>query len=129
MSCDDDDCSTPMRVDLTSAIKKIQRYSYISPDRITPDKIIPVGEAKIEPVENMSIKDVVTLLIEGNIQAWKVLPASVRNAIIERPQDFQLIPNKSIKSSVDHDYDILYNGTLWKYEHSAKAWIISDIIR
>lgn len=109
--------------------RKTQAYSFVE-----PRKIINVGASTVEPtvpmhaVENLTIKDIVHRLIERNLQAWKALPEKIRDAMMERPQEFQLIPNKTAKEG-DFDYSILYNGTVWRYHNTQLNWIIADIVR
>lgn len=106
--------------------KKTQSYSFVDPDRIISDKVNT--PSKVDPIENLTTKEVVTQLIERNLQAWKSLPTTIRTAFLERPQDFQLIPSKSPKLE-DCDYDILYNGTVWRYSAKFSVWAIIDIVR
>lgn len=82
----------------------------------------------MEAVEQLTVKDIVHRLIERNLQAWKALPEKVRDAMMERPQDFQLIGNKNRKEG-DFDYNILHNGTVWRYSPSGVVWNIHDIVR
>lgn len=109
--------------------KMTQAYSFVE-----PRKIINVGASPVEPtvpmyaVETLTIKDIVHRLIERNLQAWKALPEKIRDAMMERPQEFQLIPNKTAKEG-DFDYSILYNGTVWRYHNTQLVWMIADIVR
>lgn len=111
------------------ASRKTQAYSFIE-----PQKVVSVGERAIEPtipmeaMEILSVKDIVHRLIERNLQAWRALPERIRDKMLESPQDFQLIMNKQGKEG-DFDYNILYNGTVWRYHNTALVWMISDIIR
>jgi len=111
------------------APRKTQAYSFVEPQRV-----VNVGERSVEPtipmeaMEILSVKDVVHRLIERNLQAWKALPERIRDKMLESPQDFQLIMNKLAKEG-DFDYNILYNGTVWRYHNTALVWMISDIIR
>lgn len=106
-----------------------QAYSFIDPQRV-----INVGEKTVEPtvpmeaVELLSVKDIVHRLIERNLQAWRALPERVRDKMLERPQDFQLIPTKREKEG-DFDWSILYNGTVWRYHTTALVWTIYDVVR
>lgn len=106
-----------------------QAYSFIN-----PDKIVNVGESIVDPtipmhaVENLTVKDLVHRLIERNLQAWKALPEKIRDAMMERPHEFQLIPTKNPKPE-DFDYSILYNGTIWRYHVTHLNWVIADIVR
>ena len=109
-----------------------QAYSMIDPSRI-----VNLGEPKVDPtiamhtVENLTVKDLVHRLIERNLQAWKALPEKIRDAMMERPQEFQLIGNKEYisTSKENFDYDILYNGTVWRYSGAGVNWVISNIVR
>jgi hypothetical protein len=82
----------------------------------------------MEAVEILSVKDIVHRLIERNLQAWKAIPEKIRDAMMDRPQNFQLVPTKNLKGD-DFDYSILYNGTVWRYHPTALVWVISDIVR
>ena len=109
-----------------------QAYSVIDPNRI-----VNVGEKKVDPtvpmyaVEILTMKDIVHRLIERNLQAWKALPEKIRDAMMERPQEFQLIGNKDYNGSSkeNFDYDILYNGTVWRYNGAGVNWVIANIVR
>lgn len=109
-----------------------QPYSMIDPNRI-----VNVGASTVEPtvpmhaVEILSVKDIVHRLIERNLQAWKALPEKIRDAMMERPQEFQLIGNKEYNgtSKENFDYDILYNGTVWRYNGAGVNWVIANIVR
>lgn len=91
-----------------------------------------IGEKKVEPtvpmeaVELLSVKDIIHRLVERNLQAWRALPEKVRDRMLERPQDFQLIPAKDRKEG-DFDWDILYAGTVWHYHGSKLVWLLQDI--
>lgn len=106
-----------------------QAYSFINPQRV-----VNVGEQAVEPtvemiaMETLTVKDVIHRLIERNLQAWRALPERVRDRIIERPQDFQLIGNTNRKEG-DFDYNILYNGTVWRYHPTALVWTIQEVVR
>lgn len=100
--------------------------------QIMPARVINVGEHKVEPtipmeaVEIISVKDIVHRLVERNLQAWRALPEKIRDRMLERPQDFQLVPAKERKDG-DFDWDILYSGTVWHYSGAKVAWLIQDI--
>ncbi len=102
--------------------------------QIMPARVVNVGERKVEPtvpmhaVEVLTVKDIVHRLIERNLQAWKALPEKIRDAMMERPQEFHLIPTKNPKAE-DFDYSILYNGTIWRYHALHISWVIADIER
>lgn len=104
-----------------------QAYSFI-----TPDRVINVGERTVEPtipmeaVEILSVKDIIHRLTERNLQAWRALPEKIRDRMLERPQDFQLVLNKQRKEG-DFDYNIVYSGTVWRFHGTAIAWVIADI--
>lgn len=105
--------------------------------QIMPAKVINVGEKKVDPtvpmhaVEILTVKDIVHRLIERNLQAWKALPEKIRDAMMERPQEFQLIGNKEYNgtSKENFDYDIQYNGTVWRYNGAGVNWVIANIVQ
>ena len=111
------------------APRKTQAYSFVDPQRV-----INVGERAVEPtvpmeaVELLSVKDIVHRLIERNLQAWRALPEKIRDKMLERPQDFQLIPAKTAKEG-EFDWNIMYNGTIWRYNGIQVGWVIFDIVR
>jgi len=105
--------------------------------QIMPAKVINVGASQMEPtvpmeaVETLTVKDIIHRLVERNLQAWRALPESIRDRMLERPQDFHLVGNKMYNSTSkeNFDYDIVYNGTLWRYNGAGVHWVIADIIR
>ena len=100
--------------------------------QVMPIKV--VGDSNMEPtqpmeaVEVLTVKDIIHRLVERNLQAWRALPEHVRDRMLERPQDFQLIANKNRKEG-DFDYNILHNGTVWRYHTTAIVWTLHDIVR
>jgi hypothetical protein len=106
-----------------------QAYSFVEPRRI-----INVGAKTVEPtvpmeaMEILSVKDIMHRLVERNLQAWKALPESVRDRMLDHPQDFQLIPNNARKEG-EFDYNILHNGTVWRYHNTALVWTLHEVIR
>ncbi len=101
--------------------------------QIMPIKVIK-GDSQVEPtqpmevVETLNVKDIIHRLVERNLQAWRALPEHVRDRMLERPQDFQLVPNK-LRKDGDFDYNILYNGTVWRFHTTAVVWTLHDIVR
>lgn len=75
--------------------------------------------------EPLTVKDVVTKLIEENLQAWRALPQSVRTALIENPGAFQF-GQLSLKDG-SFSLTITYKGVSLRYNHTAVAWVINDI--
>lgn len=134
MSVDGDDDSNPMhafghgRGDDYKP-RRTAAYSFVDPQRI-----VNVGESKVEPtqpmeaVETLTVKDIMHRLVERNLQAWKALPEKVRDRMLERPQDFQLVANLYRKEG-DFDYNILHNGTVWRYHPTAVLWVLQDLVR
>jgi hypothetical protein len=133
----DNDDSNPMhRIgygrgdDRPSHPRKTAAYSFVQ------GKAVELGleEINVEPtqpmeaVETLTVKDIVHRLIERNLQAWKALPEKIRDAMMERPKDFQLIPARNPKEG-DFDYNILHNGTVWRFHPTAVVWTIHDIVR
>ena len=104
---------------------------------IHPIRVINVGGKAMEPtvpmeaVEILNVKDIIHRLVERNLQAWRALPEAVRDRMIERPQDFRLVGNKMYNhsSKENFDYDIVYNGTLWRYNGAGVCWVIADVVR
>ncbi len=101
---------------------------------------LPFGNPKVsgvEPtvpmhaVETLTVKDIIHRLVERNLQAWRALPESIRDKMLERPQDFHLVGNKTYSSASkeNFDYDIVYNGTLWRYNGAGVHWVIADIVQ
>lgn len=106
-----------------------QAYSFVE-----PKKIINVGGNVVDPtvpmeaVEILTVKDIMHRLVERNLQAWKALPESVRDRMLDSPQDFQLISNDARKEG-DFDYNIVYSGTVWRYHNTALVWTIHKLLR
>ena len=83
-----------------------------------------VSMEAVQPSE-LTIQEVITKFIEPHTQAWKDLPQSVREAMMTRPKDFQLIPNQR-KGSLP--FDLGYNGTVWRHWADIYIWAIHNII-
>lgn len=104
---------------------------------IHPKRVINVGGKAMEPtvpmeaVELLNVKDIIHRLVERNLQAWRALPEAVRDKMLDRPQDFHLVGNKMYNSASkeNFDYDIIYNGTLWRYNGAGVNWVIADIVK
>lgn len=98
-----------------------------------PIRVLNKETSKVEPtqpmesVESLSVKDIVHRLVERNLQAWRNLPEKIRDRMLERPQDFQLVGAKRLKEG-EFDWAIQYNGTVWQYHVTAMMWYIHDII-
>lgn len=109
--------------------KHTAAYSFVDPQRV-----IQVGDSKVEPTQPMeavdkplTVRDVINRFIEADVQAWKALPPSVRDALLDRPQDFQLIgsfPNRAGGLG----FSILYNGVVMKQDN-AGTWVVDKIVR
>lgn len=100
-----------------------QAYSFVNTGERRVDPTVPM-----HAVEILTVKDIVHRLVERNLQAWKALPEKIRDAMMEHPQNFQLIGNKNPKGE-DFDYNIVYSGTVWRYHPTALVWVIADIIQ
>jgi len=77
----------------------------------------------MEVVEVLTVKDVIARLIEPHTQAWKDLPKSVRDAMLDRPQSFQL------RVGIGAAPDIVYNGTVWRHWNDKYTWSILNILK
>ena len=100
--------------------------------QIMPARVINVGvtmepTVPMEAVELLCVKDIIHRLVERNLQAWRALPEDVRDRMLDRPQDFRLIGNKTYNSSSkeNFDYDIVYNGMLLRYNGAGVYWTIA----
>lgn len=100
--------------------------------QIMPARIVSVGERKVEPtvpmeaVELLTVKDIIHRLVERNLQAWRALPEKIRDRMLERPQDFQLVAANDRKEG-DFDWDIAYKGTIWRYNGTKVVWVLYDL--
>jgi hypothetical protein len=110
--------------------KMTQAYSFVN-----PQKIVNVGASTtmeptqpMEAVEILTVKEIMHRLVERNLQAWKALPEPIRDRMLDHPKDFQLVPNDTRKEG-DYDYNIVYNGTVWRYHNTAVVWVIHKILR
>lgn len=126
MSNDQDD-SNPMhrigqgRGDDVPRSRRTAAYAFVAPQ----DKKVEPTQP-MEAVRTLTVKDVISKLIEVNATAWAALPQSMKDALIERPQDFQFI-NPGAGSTVN----ILYNGVVLRYSgaSSISAWVVDKIVR
>lgn len=120
---------TESQCDSKRVSRKTAAYSFVE-----PRKIINVGASAVEPtvemeaMEILTVKDIMHRLVERNLQAWKALPESVRDRMLDHPQDFQLISNNARKEG-DFDYNILHNGVVWRYHNTALVWTLHEVLR
>lgn len=112
------------------APRKTAAYSFVNGQAVE----VGLQEINVEPtqpmeaVERLTVKDIIHRVVERDLQAWKALPEKIRDRMLERPQDFQLIPSKAATHG-EFDWAILYNGTVWRYHATALVWAIHDIVR
>jgi hypothetical protein len=78
-------------------------------------------------IEVFTVIDIVHRFIEQHLQAWLVLPESIRDRMLAHPQDFQFAAKKERKEG-DFNYDIIYNGTVWRY-YAAGVWTIVALLQ
>jgi hypothetical protein len=105
--------------------RKTSAYSFVQP----PEK-------KLEPTQPMqavdvplTVKDVISRLIEVDSVAWRGLPQSVKDALIERPQDFQFVPAPPKPGTTSLvTVSILYNGVVLRYDYNG-SWVLDRIVR
>lgn len=105
----------------------MHKIGYGRGDDVVVDRIVNVGEAKMEPtvpmeaVTPLTIQDIIVKLIEPYTQAWKNLPRSVSNRMMQTPADFQFV------SKFDLTPDILYHGVTFRYNKEFQYWVVQDI--
>ena len=76
-----------------------------------------------------TVQEIVSTLIERNIKAWCALPVSVRVLMIDKPEQFLLVPSgKPIKDGDCH-VNIVFNGTIWRYSDYKSSWILDEILK
>jgi hypothetical protein len=102
------------------SVRKTAVYSFVEPRKTESKNAIPAIEMK-----TLTVKDVIAQLIEKDIIAWKSLPKSVREALMERPAEFQIIENLMNDLSLN----ILYNGAVWRWMPNINHWVIHEIVR
>ena len=78
----------------------------------------------VDPV--LTVKEIVSRLIEKDLQAWTALPDRVRNLILDRPAEFTLgLPLTPDKPGVVPT--ISYKGVKFRYNPNSVLWAIDDI--
>ena len=77
--------------------------------------------------KTLTVRDVITQLIEADVHAWKGLPQSIRDALLDRPQDFQFIGAFPARAG-GLGFSILYNGVVMKQDN-AGTWVVDRIVR
>jgi hypothetical protein len=73
------------------------------------------------------VNDVITKLIEKDLQAWLHLPKEVRLALVSRPSDFRFSKMASDTAGVSAPV-ISYNGVSFVWSAGAGAWVLRDIV-
>jgi len=90
---------------------------------------IPGKDKTLEAMDSVSkpltVKDVISRLIEVNAGAWATIPQSMKDAMIERPQDFQFI--NPVSDTGRQLPNILYNGVVLR--HGGHGWVLDKIVR
>lgn len=107
----------------------MHRISYGRGDDMKAETAPGVGKKvetiiAMEVVNILTVKDIILQLIEPHTQAWKDLPKSVRDAMMDRPQNFQLRP---LPARPNGTPDIVYNGTVWRHWSDKYIWSILEI--
>jgi hypothetical protein len=108
-----------------TARRHTQAYSFVYSD--IQDKKMQTTQAIETTQKPLTVRDVITRLIEADVHAWKGLPQSVRDALLDRPQDFQF--NGSLPTVPGGlVFTILYNGVVIK-QTSNGVWVVDKIVR
>ena len=108
--------------------RKTQAYSFVAPDRIVDvgGKKVLEKTAPMEAVDEkpLTVKDVVNDLVAVSQQAWMALPANIRDALLDRPQLFKLIPDNKLHYNTPPK--LVYNGVVLVCENG--RWMLDKII-
>lgn len=102
--------------------RKTSAYSFVQP----PEKKVEPTQPMDTVATSLTVRDVISKLIEPSSEAWARLPQSMKDAMIDRPQDFQFIAPSSGSTVY-----ILYNGCVLRYmgASSISAWVLDKIVR
>jgi hypothetical protein len=105
--------------------RKTSAYSFVQP----PEKKVEPTQPMEAVAKALTVRDVITRLIEVDGAAWRGLPQSMKDALIERPQDFQFLPGSPKSGTTELvTVDILYNGVVLRYTYNG-SWVVDRIVR
>lgn len=110
------------------------------PSVITPDNVVIIGDKvmqqstqpmevaptvemkSVAEVKPLTVKDVISRLLEVDIQAWKALPSSVREMLMECPTHFEFVKGLDVLP------DIKYHGVVLRWAYNS-GWYLFRIER
>lgn len=89
-------------------------------------RIINVGDESMDPTvempiiigkKSLTVKDIITLLIENQVDSWKALPENFRDLMLNCPQLFELVKVPTLtQEEGSFDVDIVYNGVVLHWD-------------
>lgn len=84
---------------------------------------VPVKAPKA--VEPLTVYDVISSILEVNMDAWKKLPTSVQKLMLSEPAKFRF--HKFENTGMLLVPDIIYNGVRIRYSDDVQLWTLYEI--
>lgn len=74
----------------------------------------------------LTVKELVSRLVEKDLQAWLAIPPRIRSLMLDRPADFTLGP-PTLPDKPGNVPTISYHGVKFRYNPNQVVWAIDDI--
>ena len=95
--------------------RKTMAYSFVAPKDGT-SAVAPTEEMVTQPTQLPgSVKNLISLLIEHDVDAWRALPKEVQTQLMDLPGTYTLILNEKTgvpNLNINH-VELRWNGTDW----------------
>jgi hypothetical protein len=95
--------------------RKTMAYSFVTP-KGSASAVAPTEEMIAQPIQVPgSVKNLISYLIEKDVDAWRALPDEVRTQLMELPGTYTLIMNEKtgVPNLNINNVELRWNGTDW----------------
>lgn len=93
---------------------------------LPPTQEMPAVEMKAA----LTVRDIVSAVIERDVEAWKALPFTVQDLLLSTPDKFRLHefgPNGSSAGVKNLVPDLIYNNVRLRWDEANKLWRLYSI--
>ena len=75
----------------------------------------------------LTVYDIISGILEVNMEAWKKLPTSVQKLMLSEPANFKF--HRFDNTGMELVPDIIYNGVRIRYSDDVQLWTLYEIIK